>query len=818
MTSRLSSLLVRDGLVRVHRMEHVFQRQVIYGGSLDTILLELELVDDHRLQQYLSLATGLPPQSNGAPDIDAEALRSVCNEDMAKKYQVVPAEQDGRALRVLVCDPVEVEALEGLADELDMSVQPMVVPEYQFRMSFSELFGGETDERFSKLAAKRSTEPVSAAAKQVPSVTIGEAPAQDDDVAAAEELEAQAEPQVEDRPPGASDTMIDAIPTAIEPEATKPADTSERVRGTRAPAEQPARRQTAEINTEALQEDANEAAEPAADAPHVEAPHEDAPAPVEVEAAAEPEAEPKTVSEPETTPAEPAAVPEAVVAEAVAAEDDNPYASITPDQARQLLSATEDRDEIFVILLRAMRKRARFTSLFTIKGDHAVGRVALSKPGLDNEEIRQLRIPLNVPSRFKQVVASKAFSVGGLETNDPELRAALEMLGGGEVPKSALLLPVVMRDRLIAIAVGHNRDHGISVGRVTELLPLGTATADAVSRILAKMRSAKGKAAPAADTKKTEVMTVPPVHIDGAVDKTVKTEAVTESSATLPVADEAMLKLFDRIENGKAKVVKKAIAEALKKQDQVIEHLQFGFPGKLTRPREEDAERLQASEHGPILDLVIQIGPKCGPALAEKMRDADREVRYYATLCAAELRPSDVIDELVERLFDGDVSIRALAVEALEGYPPTELHNALEFARKALHSEDNPRVKVAADGLTKLADTSAIPDLIDAHSRGGDAAEVGRRALFQLTGQDLGNSNRKWRSWWEANQSRHRIEWMLDGLSHKNTEVRKHTSETLRSITGEFFGYGHDLPKKERDKTRKLWEEWWTKTGKERFL
>ena len=40
MPSRLSSLLVRDGLVGVKRMEKAFQRQVIYGGSLDTILLE----------------------------------------------------------------------------------------------------------------------------------------------------------------------------------------------------------------------------------------------------------------------------------------------------------------------------------------------------------------------------------------------------------------------------------------------------------------------------------------------------------------------------------------------------------------------------------------------------------------------------------------------------------------------------------------------------------------------------------------------------------------------------------------------------------
>ena len=796
-------------------MEHVFQRQVIYGGCLDTILLEMELVDDHRLQQYLSLATGLPPhvvpQSNDSAELDVEALRSVCNEDMAKKYQVVPAERDGRALRVLVCDPVDVDKLEGLADELDMSVQPMVVPEYQFHTSFSELFGGETDERFSKLAAKRSTEPL-AAAKQVPAVTIGEvAAAEEDDVAAAEA-------EIEDAAPSASDTAIDAIPTAIEPETTQPADTSERVRGTRAPAEPPVRRQTMELNTDSLRAHVQATAELAAKAPHIEVGEAEAAAPVE-----DAQAQEGTASA-ESAPAEDQA---SAAPQAVADPEENPYASITPDEARHLLSATDDRDEIFVILLRAMRKRARFTSLFTIKGDYAVGRVALSKPGIDKEEIRQLRIPLNTPSRFKQVVASKAFSVGGLETDNDELRDALATLGGGEVPKSALLLPIVMRDRLIAIAVGHNRDHGISVGRVTELLPLGTATADAVSRIIANMRAAKsqpagkaaGKAAPA-DTKRTEVMAVPPVHIDESVDKTIKTEAApTESSATLPVADEAMLKLFDRIENGKkAKTVKKAMAEALKKQDQVIEHLQFGFPGKLTRPREEDAERLQAAEHGPILDLVTQIGPKCGSALAEKMRDADREVRYYATLCAAELRPSNVIDELVERLFDGDPSIRALAVEALEGYPQQALHDALEFARKALHSEDNPRVKLAAEGLTKLGDTTAIPDLIDAHSRGGDAAEVSRRALSQLTGQELGNSNRKWRSWWEGNQSRHRIEWMLDGLSHKNAEVRKHASETLRSMTGEFFGFGHDLPKKERDKTCKLWQDWWEATGKERFL
>ena len=38
MTSRLSSLLVRDGVIGVKRMEKAFQRQVLFGGGLDTTL------------------------------------------------------------------------------------------------------------------------------------------------------------------------------------------------------------------------------------------------------------------------------------------------------------------------------------------------------------------------------------------------------------------------------------------------------------------------------------------------------------------------------------------------------------------------------------------------------------------------------------------------------------------------------------------------------------------------------------------------------------------------------------------------------------
>ena len=51
MTSRLSSLLVRDGVIGVKRMEKAFQRQVLFGGGLDTILLEMGEISEQRLLQ-----------------------------------------------------------------------------------------------------------------------------------------------------------------------------------------------------------------------------------------------------------------------------------------------------------------------------------------------------------------------------------------------------------------------------------------------------------------------------------------------------------------------------------------------------------------------------------------------------------------------------------------------------------------------------------------------------------------------------------------------------------------------------------------------
>src|SRR5512143_3087110 len=156
MPTRLSSLLVRDGIIGVKRMEQAFQRQVIYGGSLDTILLEMGAVTEERLLEYLSLAAGLPPADRNLLDYFDPRAVQVCPREIAEEYHVAPVAFDGDALRVLVTDPVDLAALEALATRLGAPIQPFVVPEFRFNLLVERLFGVPAPSRYMSLAAKQA--------------------------------------------------------------------------------------------------------------------------------------------------------------------------------------------------------------------------------------------------------------------------------------------------------------------------------------------------------------------------------------------------------------------------------------------------------------------------------------------------------------------------------------------------------------------------------------------------------------------------------------------------------------------------------------
>jgi hypothetical protein len=785
MPSRLSSLLVRDGLVGVKRMEKAFQRQVIYGGSLDTILLEMNLVPEERLTQYLALASGLPPAARNEGTTIDEAATSVITRELAAQYRAVPVTAEGEAVRVLVCAPLELSELEDLADMLDRPLQPLITPEYRWHLVYAAAYGLESPARFTTLARALDVDPASAPVGRARTVII-EAP----------ELKARREAEAASPVPIAPD-QTDRTPTRITP--VGPDDMTMRF-----PPDAESLRGRSPTLIGIKPQRAGDSLPPAIGRPTVTflgAPS----GPVKTR----PSAPIQRVREP-TAP--------------ITTEGrDSPMPIV---RAREVLATAEDRDTVFLTLLRAARSRARWAGLLTVQGGAAIGRVALAEPGLDVAAVHTVLIPLDAVSPFRTVVSNHQPHIGPLVSGDPGIDAMTLRLGG-TMPPSALILPIVLRDRVVAVVVAHRVHSDIRLTDVTELLPMATAASDALGRLIVKHKAAGYRShsgAPIVEIETGDVDTKrivrsphdwrAPASPPEVPSFDYGTEMSIDAEPPKPIDE-----VISEIERAKEGYAEEAIAEAVERSTEALGILVRRFPGKLRVERFSDTGRpLRAAQYGGLLELVIRLGSVSSELLIEKMSAPQRDIRFYATVCAAELRPRNAVFALAERLFDQDFGVRACSIEALAGYPIEDLTHALIRARRAVHSTDPEVVGAAASAIVELGDIEAIADLIGVIERADRSGEHARRALMALTAQDFGPSEKKWRRWHETARSRHRIEWLIEGLVHKDDAIREASINDLRRLTGEYFGYHHDLPRRERDLAAERWANWWRDLGHRRFV
>ena len=910
MPSRLSSLLVRDGLIGVKRMERAFQRQVIYGGTLDTILLEMSLIDEPSLSDYLSLATGLPPATSNQQEVISSEATELCDLETSRAFHVAPLTYDGDALRVLVCEPVDFAQLEDLADRLDVAIQPLIVPEFRFHIMLDRAFDRSGDARYHRLAEIVSEIEPTTRRRMPTAEDLLEAPAQHDSNSDAGDPTADSAADDTDDTDDTDDfektptTFPDTDPNIVAPldadgatpdnNTTVPAigadanvadvlearsDSDDSNDGGSSVSEHsndsgrdyggdeeqvvddsPDReivdmplppvkggvRSTQKMSSDAVAARLAQSPEPRriSDAYRIVRPARSlatqvtaavgAPSIVVLNAEpAEPEdvrfsAAHDVVNSHGVLSGEIAEEPQADHRRTTTGERLVGLSALSVAEAEELLETADDRDLIFSIVLRGLSSVAEYAALLAVQGGAAMGRMALDDGAVDVTTVASVLIPLGLPSAFQQVVQTGSPYIGKVASGVAEVDEQVTILGG-VMPPSALLLPIALRNRVVAIAVGHSRNEHTQVSEVSDSFRLAQAAADALSRLI---RSSKTRSGPVAstDAKNDSSETNKSGRESGREVET--TNATAGASAVLrgvvertkpkvptgPVRDPEIEELLDTIQTDDRAAALEAKRALVGRAAEAVPFLDDRFPGTLTVDRYEVGWRtIRAGQYGPMMDLVVTLGAPCGPMLAEKLGDPRRDVRYYAAVCAAELRPEAALEALVQRLFDRDYGVRDIAIHALGGYPARELNGALSQARHALNSDDSERVMAAANALAVLGDLPSIPALLDLVAGDRDVVEPAKRALRRLTAQDFGNSYKKWRQWWNKNSDRSRIEWLLDSLAHRDDELRRRAVDDLRKLTGESFGFRPDASKREREAARKRWSDWWSKSGRKRF-
>jgi hypothetical protein len=112
-----------------------------------------------------------------------------------------------------------------------------------------------------------------------------------------------------------------------------------------------------------------------------------------------------------------------------------------------------------------------------------------------------------------------------------------------------------------------------------------------------------------------------------------------------------------------------------------------------------------------------------------------------------------------------------------------------------------------------------VPELIDGlNDANEDVNAAAHAALVGMTRQDFGRESKAWVKWWEQNARRHRIEWLIDSLMHRESDIRRAAGDELRLQSRQYLGYACDLPPRERERAQQRYRDWWITEGRVRYL
>jgi hypothetical protein len=452
---RLPDLLVSEGVVHAETVVEIFEAQALYGGSFDTNLLELGILDERRLLPYLERAFAL---QNRVDVTAAPALEAVerLPRRYAEQHRMVPHRLIGRTLDLVCADPSDLRALDEINFVTGCRLQVNIAIEARLADLLARGYGASMPARLANvLAGKQWLKPLV--------VRPGRAPA----------------PRVAPPSEHAAPRRVSAsIPVARAPSSAPAAPVAPAPAAPVAPAPvAPAPVAPAPV---ALVAPAPVAPAPAPVAPAPVAPAPVAPAPVAPVAPAPAPVAPALVAPAPVSP--PPRAPEESITEQVLRAE--PEALLPPLPARErprteaelalLLKAVSDRDQIptptlaylsginRVVLLRVRRHDS---GGWELAGWDAAG-------ALRRENLHATTLPLDRPSVFASVTNDVAPYEGALPRGQVEA-AFLDQIGAVSWPATCFLAPVRVKGRVVSLLYADAENPG-GLAAVREPLLIAT--------------------------------------------------------------------------------------------------------------------------------------------------------------------------------------------------------------------------------------------------------------------------------------------------------------------------------------------------------
>lgn len=145
---------MKAGVITEEQLEEALRAQVVSGGRLGTLLIELGFVDEETLTQVLSEKFAVPrADAESLAAADPEAVR-LLTEEVAQECRAIPFRREGHVLHVAMADPTNVEVLARLITSTEHPIRPHIAPEVRLYEALARHYGIPQESRYRTLAKR----------------------------------------------------------------------------------------------------------------------------------------------------------------------------------------------------------------------------------------------------------------------------------------------------------------------------------------------------------------------------------------------------------------------------------------------------------------------------------------------------------------------------------------------------------------------------------------------------------------------------------------------------------------------------------------
>ncbi len=405
---KLGSWLIAKGKLSGAQLKRALLDQSFYGGHLSSSLMKLGYVDEDTLGTYLAETFQVPYASSAKfSAITPEVVRMI-PPATAAKHRIVPLAVEGKRVHVAMMNPRDILIADEVAFLTGLQVDPWVSTESHLEDALEKFYQVPRSTRPSiPLTEEEGHDLLREDATPLPPAAAPPADSARAQVPAREEL------GLDGRPLSAPAESLSAIP------AGRAQDRRESV-----PSQFP--RSIAEWR------DAGAAAGRSPDDPPAAAPAGD------------------TLDAPVAAPPQPPR-PSAPARPPLTLVPPPPPASLEEFTLR--LKSSPTRDEVFEALVAFCAARFVRTALFVVMQEQVIGWGGRGE-GIDPGRVRTTTVPFGVPSIFSYFRMGSDFYFGPV----PDLPANERFYRDLSVPAPdrALLVPILIKGRLIALLYGDN--------------------------------------------------------------------------------------------------------------------------------------------------------------------------------------------------------------------------------------------------------------------------------------------------------------------------------------------------------------------------